>query len=283
MGSYIGCLLSLVGYGLVLATFCIFKELRTLPTKILICISITSIGFNVLTFSVVAGAGEHAKLCQAVAIGLHFFILAQFTWMTVMCIEMAYTFYLASQLRPVQANDSQKRFCVYSVVSWSLPILFVSGVIAANYASSELIQYGWNEETENQHCWINNFNSAMVVFIAPISALTLLQLVLFVIVGILIYSSRAKKSTIASQSGKSVPYFRILVGLFFASNIMWVFEFMATWNHLEWTWYPFIILFSSQGLIIFLGFFGTKKVLKLYASTFAKFRSTFRNTESITI
>ncbi len=71
-------------------------------------------------------------------------------------------------------------------------------------------------------------------------------------------------------SGKGTPYFRIFFVLFFASNIMWVFGFVGLLIGMEWAWYPFNVLLSSQGFIIFLGFFGTKKISKLYVSPFAK-------------
>ena len=81
--TYVGCSLSLVGCFLVLLSFCLFKELRTLPSKILINITITIIGVDILTLLTVGRASQSSKLCQTLAISLHFFTLAQFTWMTV--------------------------------------------------------------------------------------------------------------------------------------------------------------------------------------------------------
>ena len=73
----------------------------------------------------------------------------------------------------------------------------------------------------------------------------------------LFISARSKTKASSSAGDRGIPYFHILFALFFFSNVMWVFGFIALLINAEWAWYPHIVLLGSQGLVIFLGFFGT--------------------------
>ena len=191
-----------------------------------------------------------------------------------MCVEMVRTFYLASRLVPVQIKTTHRKFYVYSIVSWTVPTFIVGCSIILNYTTSGVIQYGWNVEIESRYCWINDFYSAVITVLIPIALSTCLQLILFIVVGILILSSAETKVRMPPQVERALHTFEFYSLSFFASNIMWVFGFVALLIGMEWAWYPFEILLNCQGFVIFLGFFGTKKVLKLYTTTFTKFFDT---------
>lgn len=267
--TYVGCSLSCIGCCLVLLTFCLFKDLRTLSTKILINITITILATDILVLLTVSRAIHSSGLCQAIAILLHFSTLAQFTWMTIMCVEMAHTFYLASRLIQVNTEQSCCKLIFYSIIAWSVPSVIVGISIVLNYTTSDFIKYGWNSLVESRSCWINDFYSLIVVFFIPIAMSTILQLVLYIVVGIfLCFSSKNKAKD--SVRGTSTPFFRILLAIFFATNIKWAFGFIALLINAEWAWYLFTILLSIQGLVLFVGFFGTKKVFKLYVSTVSR-------------
>ena len=76
--TYIGCSLSVIGSSLVLITFGLFKELRTLPSKILMNLAFANLVTNLLI--VIGGPVSQAfpiiQLCTAVAIYLSPFFLS---------------------------------------------------------------------------------------------------------------------------------------------------------------------------------------------------------------
>ena len=269
--TYVGCSLSIIGCCLVILTFCLFKDLQTLPTKILVNIAITIISSNILVIVIASGAGSIISLCEILAIFTHFFTLAQFMWMTVMCAEVAHTFYLASRLIKVDPNTNHRKFIIYFVLSWGTPLATVSICVVLNYSTDNLIKYGQNLNVESNSCWINEFYSAVTVFLVPIVAAILLQSILFIVVCFFLFLSRKKKSSSSDGGAREskTPYLRLLFALYFSSNIMWLFAFFAVsirQARADWTWYPFTVLQSLQGLVLFVGFFGTKKVLLLYIS-----------------
>ena len=266
--TYVGCSLSIIGCCLVILTFCLFKDLRTLPTKILVNIAITIISSNILVIVIASGAGSIISLCEILAIFTHFFTLAQFMWMTVMCAEVAHTFYLASRLIKVDPKTNHRKFIIYFVLSWGTPLATVSICVVLNYFTDNLIKYGRNFNMGSNSCWINEFYSAVTVFLVPTVAATLLQSILFIVVCFFLFLSKKKKSSSSDGGAREskTPYLRLLFALYFSSNIMWLFAFFAVSIRADWAWYPFTVLQSLQGLVLFVVFFGTKKVFMLYVS-----------------
>ena len=262
--TFVGCSLSCVGCCLVLVTFCLFKELRTLPSKLLVNVTFTVLATNLLTILTVSDGTSNYIMCQAVAILLHLFMLSQFMWMTIMCAEVAHTFYLASRLLQSDSDRTSQKLVIYSIFSWGIPFVIVATSVVLDFCTPNLVRYG---RLDSGSCWITHLHSALAVYIAPISISIVIQCVLFGVVGVFLCMSCKTKT--AQVDGKSIPYSRIVFALFFATNILWLLGLMAVLVNTDWSWYPFTILQSSQGFIIFLGFFCTRKVLNFYVSKFS--------------
>ena len=79
-----------MGLSILLAVYSWFSELRNLPGKIVISLSGTVLIYQVCFF--LTGQTERRGVCSAVAIVLHYFLLASFTWMSVMAFDLALTF-----------------------------------------------------------------------------------------------------------------------------------------------------------------------------------------------
>ena len=88
-----GTALSIISLCLLLAVYLSFKELQNLPGKCLI-----SLSWAMMCYQIIFLCSEKSKdvdvVCKAVAICLHFFVLAAFSWMSVMAFDTASTFKL---------------------------------------------------------------------------------------------------------------------------------------------------------------------------------------------
>ena len=93
--TYIGGGLSVLGLLILLAVYSWFSELRNLPGKIVMSLSGALLIYQVCFF--LTGQTERRGVCSAVAIVLHYFLLASFTWMSVMAFEVARTFTIKSK------------------------------------------------------------------------------------------------------------------------------------------------------------------------------------------
>ena len=260
----IGCSLSVVGSFLILLTHILFKELRTLPSKILMNLAVAIIVSNlfILIGGPIISSFPGKNLCTSVAIILHMFFLAQFSWMSVMVFEMMRTLRNAMKLTPESKHFKTRLFVAYFVLGWSIPLVITVASIIVNFTTDDLVLYGELEDGTQGSCWINHLESAIVAFIVPVALSILFNGVSFVCVSVLLCSAWRTESKLDKE--KHVPFLRVYIAIFSITGLTWLFGFLAILARSVWAWYPFIILNSTQGFIIFIMFLFTKKVALLY-------------------
>ncbi|XP_022809263.1 uncharacterized protein LOC111346226 [Stylophora pistillata] len=89
--TLIGSTLSVISLCFLQLVYVFFKELKNLPGKCLVNICGALLCYQIIFFAL-EKANEVDALCKAVAISLHFFILAAFSWMSVMAFNTANAF-----------------------------------------------------------------------------------------------------------------------------------------------------------------------------------------------
>lgn len=88
--TYIGCAISMISLISLLGIYIALPELRTLPGKNLISLSCAMLLYHI--FFLMTGQTNKPKLCMAVSVLLHFFLLSSFCWMGVMAFDVKKTF-----------------------------------------------------------------------------------------------------------------------------------------------------------------------------------------------
>ena len=266
--TYVGCSLSLAGAFIILLTLSLFKELRTLPTMILANLAFTILvsTFFILVGGPIAEATQSRGLCVSVAIILHLFFLAQFSWMTILSVEISLTLYRGIRLRrPPTAKRNRRTFALYLLLGWSIPAIIVVISVAVNFApsTSHLVLYGRLEDGTDGLCWINHTNSAIVSFLVPIIISIVVNSILLLIITVVLMRALLNQIGL-STSNTPYAYIRVYAAVFFTSGVTWLFGFLALLLGKDWAWYPFIVLNSIQGLALCLAFLLTKKVAYSY-------------------
>ena len=268
--TYIGSSLSILGSTAILLTYSIFRELRSLPSKILMNLAAAFLISDLLVL--LYGASSAALFTRegtaTMAILLHFFMLSRFSWMSLMAFETCRVFGLAVKL---QSDISKKSktilLVVYLVIGWGLPLAITAITIIVNYTTDGLVLYGETSNGSVGPPWINHPASAAVAFLAPIVLALMFNAAAFIASGVLLCKAVLSKKSITGKS-ENLRYFRVIVALFTVMGLTWLFGFLALIGELSWAWYPFIILNSSQALWIAATFLLTKKIIKLYISLF---------------
>ena len=261
--TYVGCFLSVVGCVIVLLTYTLFKELRTLPGKILmnLCAAILATSLFLLVGIPLIAQAKKEELCQMTAIFLHWLALSQFSWMTIMSYELARTMVRASKLRNTEANKVKRNiFLVYLLIGWGLPTFVTLLSVIVNY-TSDYIQYG-----EEGFCWIGDSATFYVAFLTPVILSLLLNGAAFFVTSYLLVKAQRGEAKLQKQNTTS--YFRIHLSVFSITGLTWVFGFVAILARDDWAWYIFIILTSTQGFAICVAFLFTQKVLSRYKKHF---------------
>ena len=265
--TYIGCSLSVIGAVLILLTHSLFKDLRTLPSKLLMNLAATILmsSLFILVGGPITAAFPNVNLCTSVAVILHFFFLGQFSWMSVMSFEMVRTFNQALKLRTQESNRFKRNlFITYFLIGWGLPLLVTVVSIIVNFTTDGLVLYGVLSDGTQGRCWINHLESAIVAFVVPVCLSLLFNFTTFIVVSVYLFmASRAQDKV---EKHNHVSFLRINLAIFTVSGLTWLFGFIAILAGTSWAWYVFIILNSGLGFVIFIAFLFTKKVLKLYLS-----------------
>ena len=270
--TYIGCSISLVGVTIILLTLALFKELRTMTTIILSNLSVSIIFTNVfiLAGGPIAEATHSNPLCVSVGILLHFSILAEFSWMTILCVQITDTLIRGAHLQaPHSLMANYRRFVIYFLAGWGAPIVIVVIAVAVNFtpSTSHLVLYGRLEDGTDGLCWINHKISAILGFIVPVVLSLLANIIQLVIIGVIL--TRAIKHQVGAGRSSPYVYVRVFIVVFFSSGAMWIFGILAMVALRDWAWYPFVILNSIQGLLLFVAFMATRKVVVLYLHLFS--------------
>ena len=253
--TYVGCSLSFIGAVLILLTYSLFKELCTLPSKLLMNLAITILvtSLFILIGGPITAAVRNTDLCTSVAVILHFFFLGQFSWMSVMSFEMMRTFHQASKLRKQESNKfKQNLFVTYFLLGWGLPLLITVVSITVNYTTSGLVLYGVRADGTQGSCWINHFESAILAFTVPLCLSLSFNIITFIIVSVYLFKAFRTQAKVEKQN--YVSYFLINMAVFTVSGLTWVFGFIAILAGTRWAWYIFIILNSILGFVIFISF-----------------------------
>lgn len=92
--TLIRCMVSVVSLALLLITYVLFAELRNLPGKIIINLTLSLLLYQSVFF--LALKNDDPDTCFAIAVLLHSFVLSSFTWMNVMAYDVHRIFTNAS-------------------------------------------------------------------------------------------------------------------------------------------------------------------------------------------
>ena len=87
--TYVGGALSILSLLVLIAVYVRIKKFKRIPGKIVMCLSCALLGFQGGFF--LNNLTDIPALCSAVAVVLHYFLLASFTWMNVLAANMVFT------------------------------------------------------------------------------------------------------------------------------------------------------------------------------------------------
>ena len=267
--TYIGCSLSILGTIMILLTYTVFSELRTFPGVILMNLCTTILATNLIFIAGGPSIQSYPvnELCTSLAIILHFFYLSQFAWMSIFSFEMVRKFFQARQLM-TDSNKTKHRFIVaYLCIGWCLPLLVTATSIALNFSVDGLVLYGVDKDGRIAMCWINHFESFIITFLTPLVLSLSSNLLMFLLTTFLL--CRASRDQSKLQTSNKFTLIRVWLAVHSTTGLTWIFGFVAILDQLNWVWYPFVLLNSTQGFAMFLAFLFTKKTLALYLDLFS--------------
>ena len=261
--AYASSPISIIGSIALVLTYSLFKELRNLPGKVVMSLSIAFLLSDVfITCSTGFIVVESKGLCDFISISLHYLALCQFLWTNIVGIEYIRTFRLAIKVQ-MGLLEKQKLylFVVYSMLGWGIPGVIVLVAVIINYTALDgAIYYG------AEFCWISR--SYIAVFFIPLFISSVFNMVIFGVVICMLCKVRSSAIGVEHSSLKQVKrkrwvQLRAMVALFAALNVTWVTAFGALFEGgLAWVFY--FVLNCTRSYIVAVAFLFSKRVGHLY-------------------
>lgn len=157
--SYIGTIISIVCYILIIITYCFFKALYKTPhlctLSLAICLFVGDLAFIIANIMEKIGS-NNIVACKTIAIVMHFGIVSGYSWGTTLAIDLMRTFVIYKS-RVVDADF--RRFKIYCAVTFSSTALIVMAAYLLDHLRIALIgcyDFLWKKKDRKSHCVINS-------------------------------------------------------------------------------------------------------------------------------
>jgi hypothetical protein len=249
--------LSVVGSGIliiaclsILLVYSFFKDLRNLPGK---CIMSYVFSVAATHLLVIFGPGqtEQRDTCIAMGVFLHYFILCQFTWSSLIATDLFRTFVLTSGSRT--GYPRSQAFLWYSVIAWGVPLAVCTTAVILDQKSNIDINYA-----SDRICWLQPGMASLIAFGVPVASILAYNLFVFVLLTVSMYRKlKAHARTLSEMNIKRQKFdhirvqMKVFLGTFSLLGLAWIFGFIASASDQDWMWYVFLVANMAQGIFLF--------------------------------
>nr|XP_010308928.1 PREDICTED: probable G-protein coupled receptor 112 [Balearica regulorum gibbericeps] len=245
--SYAGCGASSLFLGITLVTYLALEKLRRdNPSKILLnlCTALLMLNMVFLTNSWLSSFNQ-PDLCITVAVLLHYFLLAAFTWM---CLESVHFYLVLVKVFNVYVPKYILKCCI---AGWGIPAIVITIVLIIN---KDFYGNGSHSESNpfSSFCWIQENTVFYISVVAYVFLIFLTNTGMYITVLLQIHSvkSRTQKRTGFWKQG-FLQDLRSAFSLMFLLGLTWGFVFFA-WGAVRiFFLYLFSICNTLQGFFIF--------------------------------
>lgn len=185
-----------------------------------------------LVFVTGIDATEIKGVCVAVAVMLHYFFTASFTWMLVEAIHLFLKIVSVFNIRIT-------RMRYYVAIGWGIPVLIVAISVSAHHEG-----YG-----TPKLCWLSLDGGLIWAFFIPV--VIVVSINVFVLVAIIVVRVSLKGNPLSpSENKRFVAAFKTVIVLFPLLGLCWFFGIVGVMTKSRPFIYAFVVLSSLQGFFI---------------------------------
>ena len=258
IATLVGFSISILWLLILLITYALFKELRTVPGMNLMNLSLSLlVSHSLWLFG--TGHEEITTLCKVVAILEHYLILVSFLAMSAISYHSCFVF--SQPFVAPNTKERQQTFVRYSTVVWFGPAIFVAVCIVLDETGKFAVAYGTK-------CWLGTRDSKLYLFLLPIGLLLLFNVFAFIRTAAILSRHQNGLDILQKKRRKNLL---ICIKLSTLVGFPWIFPFFGVFFPkvvvLE---YLFVIFACLQGFCIGMAFLCNKKILNLYKSRWSQ-------------
>ncbi|KFV90882.1 putative G-protein coupled receptor 112, partial [Eurypyga helias] len=245
--SYAGCGASSLFLGITLVTYLALEKLRRdNPSKILLnlCAALLMLNMVFLINSWLSSFNQPG-LCITVAVLLHYFLLAAFTWM---CLESVHFYLSLVKVFNVYVPKYILKCCI---AGWGIPAIVITIVLIINKDFYGNASHSESNPFSN-FCWIQENTVFYIAVVAYVFLIFMTNTAMFITVLLQIHSVKSRTHERSRFWKRSfLQDLRSAFSLMFLLGLTWGFVFFA-WGPVRiFFLYLFSIFNTLQGFFIF--------------------------------
>ncbi|KAF6208177.1 hypothetical protein GE061_016628 [Apolygus lucorum] len=254
--------------------------------------------------------GENVPECQLIAFVLQFFTLASFLWMNAMCLDVHITIrhslddefvdpvddYRRMQPPPLNKSPYNRKFALLSLYAWGIPILLTG--LSMFFEFSDSLPYSSPFRPHVARWGFSCFftgKSRWYLFKYPLAISVVFSVVIFIGTAIILYQHEKNMAGILENTKYANDrrcfflYLKLFVVMGITIGLGWAMDTITKQiNFITDTTLPpyfeyinFILdlLYSLQGVFIFMLFICKKRTLKILSEQFGSLHFLGRSTE----
>ena len=245
--TLIGLSISVLWLLLLLITYAMFEQLRTVPGM-----NMMNIRFSLLValslWLFYTGLEQYTRLCNVVATLLHYLNLVSFFVLSAISHHLCHVI-----SKPFLLPNTKKRhqtFIKYSTVVWLGPAMLVAISIVLDKTGEFTVNYG-------KKCWLGTRDSELYLFILPIGLLVLFNVFAFIRTAVVLSGYHKGLNILQKKRRQNLL---ICVKLSTLVGFPWLIPFLGVFYHnLEAIQYLNVVFTSFQELYIGMVFSCNKK------------------------
>ena len=253
--------LSILSLVILLITYTIFSELRTLPGKNLMHLAFTLLMSSVFwLISSFTQPEQHPRFCIALIMVQHFFLIASFTSTSVIAFHMWKTFSRKLSAPRTSKEHERNLFTIYVLSVWFFSATLVGTCFLLE--KKELINIGYGD---SDICWFRHKVGLIYFTILPNAISLLFNIFTFLITALHLRKHSENIAAIECQWSVKRSYLVIYLKLSSLMGFTWLFGLLdVAVNTSRVFEYLFVICTCLQGVFISMAFVFKKEILKMY-------------------
>ena len=238
-----------------LVTYGIFEDLRTLPGLNLMSLSISMLLSHVI-WLVGTAHFKGTAICEALAVIEHYLFLVTFVGMSAISYHSCVIF---SQVFARNSGNRLRQFAKYSTIVWLTPAIFIAACIALDKTEKVFDVYGTT-------CWLSTHKAVLYLFLLPAAVILSGNIYTFIKTALAISRFDKDTSILRKDRKKNLVICAKLATLV---GFPWIFAFFGViFPDVEVFEFLFVIFTSLQGAYIGVAFVCNKKTVQLYKKWF---------------
>ena len=238
---------------ILLVTYWMFNELRTLPGLNLMSLAVSMLLSQVI-WLVGTAQFMNTKTCEVLGIIEHYLFLVTFMAMSVISYHSCIVFSRPFNTIPNNARPVLPKFTKYASIAWISPAIFIAVCVTLDQTEATFDIYGTT-------CWLSTGKAVLYLFILPAAVIMLFNIVTFIKTALALCYNNDSQILQRNRKQNLIACTKLatLVGF------PWLFAFFGViFPDTETFEYFFVVFACLQGFYMGVAFVCNKKTIQLY-------------------